>query len=207
MLHVLAFILGIGCTPNAVTVAKKALPTVVKITVTKDMYRAGGSGVFISKHGHILTAAHVIEGYVFPPSVQTYTDNNCWYAATVIYIDATRDLALLKINYPSDRYARLRVLPLLEIGESVIAIGHPLGLDWTVTHGIISRLEPDSLWTQNDAAVNPGNSGGPLFDMEGRLIGINTAMYTSSIFPVSVGLSIAASPLSIAQFLSTFGGL
>ena len=197
----------LGCTPNSVGIAKKALPTTVAISVDRGNYRVGGSGVFISPNGHILTAAHVIRDAVKPPQIRLYRTFHASYAGKVILVDHGRDLALLKINYPSRKYAKLRLYPPLKVGEPVLAVGHPLGLTWTVTHGIISRLQNDNYWTQNDAAVNPGNSGGPLFDAQGRLIGINVSIYTTSPFAVSAGLSIATSPQSIAEFLSVLQGL
>lgn len=147
--------------------------------------RGAGSGFVIRKDGLILTNNHVVAGRA--PEITVTLADATKYTATVIYRDAANDLALLKINPKKE----LRVLPLgdsenLQVGQKVLAIGNPFGFDHTLTTGIISSLgreiadetnrKLDGL-IQTDAAINPGNSGGPLFDSQGNVIGINTAIY------------------------------
>ncbi len=172
--------------PNALVVASaKCSPSVVAITVTLSGGEGAGSGVIWSSDGYIVTNNHVVDG---ASSITVMLENGSKYQATCISTDAQNDLALLRINVKG-------LLPVsqgngadLAVGETVIAIGNPLGtLANTVTPGIISALSRDinvegteMNLMQISAAINPGNSGGGCFDIDGNLIGIVNAKTAAS---------------------------
>ena len=146
---------------------------------------AKGSGVIISDDGYIVTNYHVING---ANSVEVTLHDNRRYEATVIGVDPTTDLALIKINETGLNFLPYGDSDKLQIGEWVLAVGNPFDLNSTVTAGIVSakarniniltdenRLEIES-FIQTDAVVNPGNSGGALVDLTGNLVGVNTAI-------------------------------
>ncbi len=162
-----------------------------------------GSGVIVSQSGHILTCAHIFTvGKASTPYVTML--NGTTLPATIIYQDEAKDLALIKIE-GTYRPALLSSRP-LEVGQEVIAIGSPAGLAFTVTHGIVSYLGraigEDYLFTQTDTPLNKGNSGGPLFNMQGELVGIN-----ARVMPNTDGLGLAISPNTIRSFMRVFRGL
>jgi serine protease Do len=145
-----------------------------------------GSGVIISPEGYILTANHVVEG---ADEIKVHlSDNKKECLARVIGTDPPTDVAVLKIDAKDLPAITLADSDQLEVGDIVLAIGDPFGLDHTVTMGIISALGRNGLpgfnqyqdFIQTDAAINPGNSGGALVDAEGRLVGINTAIFPNS---------------------------
>ena len=145
--------------------------------------QAGGSGVLISPDGEILTNYHVIEGIKGgESSIEVKTSNDRTYRATVLGRDKELDIALIKIDARHMPFARLGDSDAIKVGEWVVAIGNPLGLDHTVTQGIISakgrQISGPGLesFLQTDAAINRGNSGGPLLNLRGEVIGINTAI-------------------------------
>ncbi|MGQ9831559.1 MAG: Do family serine endopeptidase [Thermochromatium sp.] len=155
-----------------------------------------GSGFLIDPEGHIVTNNHVIEGAT---QVRVSLNDGTSYEARVVGRDAKTDLALLKIDAG-------RPLPYVELGESararvgdwVLAIGNPFGLGGSVNAGIISargrdiQSGPYDDYLQIDAAINQGNSGGPLFDTSGRVIGVNTAIYSPNGGNVGIGFAIPA---------------
>ena len=160
--------------------------------------RGTGTGFVWDNNGHIVTNFHVIqEG---SGARVTLADQSCG-PATPVGASADRDLAVLKINAPRDK---LPAIPVgssrdLLVGQKVFAIGNPFGLDQTLTVGIVSALNREIASAnqrtirgviQTDAAINPGNSGGPLLDSAGRLIGINTAIYSPSGASTSIGFAI-----------------
>jgi serine protease Do len=148
----------------------------------------GGSGFFISHDGEILTNAHVVEGLRGSenPIIKVKTADGNEYPAVVLGRDTSLDVALLKIDIRNAPYVKLGDSDTTKVGEWVVAIGNPLGLEHTVTQGIISakgrrgqalgdsNLVADFL--QTDAAINHGNSGGPLINLRGEVVGINTAI-------------------------------
>ena len=141
---------------------------------------ASGSGFFVSKDGYILTNNHVIEG---ADSLEVILFNEVAYPAKLIGSDVRTDLALIKIEIRNAPFVRFGDSDKLEIGDWVVAIGNPIGLDFTVTAGILSAKNRDifrgtayGTFLQTDAAINQGNSGGPLFNINGEVIGINTAI-------------------------------
>lgn len=134
-----------------------------------------GTGFFVVEDGYVITNYHVIRGKENTVEVITYDRE--MYEATFVGMDETRDLALLQIpgNYGALELAEEDEI---QVGKKVIAIGNPLGLSFTVTEGIISgidRVGPSGLaeYVQTDVSLNPGNSGGPLIDTQGKVVGIN----------------------------------
>jgi serine protease Do len=144
--------------------------------------QAGGSGVIVSPNGEILTNYHVIEGMRGgEASLEVKTSNGKTYKAKVLGKDKELDIAVIKIDATHLPYASLGDSDTAKVGEWVVAIGNPLGLEHTVTQGIISargRKLTGGLesFLQTDAAINRGNSGGPLLNLKGEVIGINTAI-------------------------------
>jgi S1-C subfamily serine protease len=163
----------------------------------REIPRGSGSGFVWDREGHIVTNFHVISGA--DAAKVTLADQSTW-DAKLVGAAPEKDLAVLKIDAPADK---LTPLPLgssetLKVGQSVFAIGNPFGLDQTLTTGVVSALgreiqsesgAPIREVIQTDAAINPGNSGGPLLDSSGRLIGVNTAIYSPS--GASSGISFA----------------
>lgn len=138
-----------------------------------------GAGIVISGTGGILTNAHVVEGDD-APTVETYSGEVS--AAKVVRRGMDADLAVVAVEPPSPGWAPMRVqaCPLPAVGTDVYVIGHPVGLGWTVTRGIVSAVRipgevRPSAMIQTDAAISPGNSGGPLLDREGRVLGVVVA--------------------------------
>lgn len=172
-----------------------------------------GSGVFISRNGHVLTCAHLFSIGV-STTIYVTTANGERLQGRVLYKDEARDLALVKVDvspyylpFPlamPPSVAKLTKRP-LEVGQEVIAVGNPKRLGFSVTHGIISYIDRDLeepfLYTQTDAPINPGNSGGPLFNLQGELVGINALKVPGD------GLGFAISPATIRDFLDNFKGL
>ncbi len=146
--------------------------------------RSLGSGFIISKDGYIVTNNHVVKGAdVVRVNLEGSSGQSTSYPAQVIGTDEETDIALLKIDAgKSLPFAAFGNSDKLEVGEWVLAIGNPFGLDHTVTAGIVSakgrdiRSGPFDNYVQTDASINPGNSGGPLINMKGEVIGINTAI-------------------------------
>lgn len=143
--------------------------------------RGAGSGVIIDAEGHIVTNHHVIENAT---KIEVTLNDERVFEATVVGTDPEIDLAVLKIQAREFTYASLGTSENLRVGEWVIAIGAPLGYRYTVTQGIISALNRGGAvglntienYIQTDAAINQGNSGGPLLNLKGEVIGINTAI-------------------------------
>src|SRR6185312_1635492 len=163
-----------------------------------------GSGFFISSDGYAVTNNHVVEG---ADKVEVTTDAGKTYTAKVIGTDARTDLALIKVEGGSDfSFAKLSAGK-ARIGDWVLAVGNPFGLGGTVTAGIVSASGRDigngpyDDFIQIDAPVNKGNSGGPAFDTNGEVMGVNTAIYSPSGGSVGIAFSIPASTVKsvIAQ--------
>jgi Do/DeqQ family serine protease len=158
-----------------------------------------GSGVVIDPSGIVITNHHVIEG---SDEIRVAFSDGREYDCEVILTDETVDLAVLEIQADEDE--TFRSVPLgdsdaLEVGDLVLAIGNPFGVGQTVTSGIVSALARNQIgisdfgfFIQTDAAINPGNSGGPLINMDGELVGINTAIYSRSGGSNGIGFAIPA---------------
>lgn len=164
--------------------------------------RSLGSGVIISEDGYVITNSHVVEGA--DKIVVRMEGDKDEFKAKLIGRDPKIDLALLKIeSKKSFPYASLGDSDKVRVGDWAIAIGNPFGLGGTVTSGIISargrniNVGPYDDFLQTDAAINPGNSGGPLFDVDGNIIGINTAILTRSGGSQGIGFSIPANTVKL----------
>jgi S1-C subfamily serine protease len=203
-----------GSTPNAVTgtapdtigplaatveenaviqVVKQTLPSVVSVERDGGL----GSGVFIQADGVLLTNAHVVGDAT---SVRIGLADGRRLTGRVLGRDPSVDIGVVKVEGQKFPAATLADSDKLQVGQTAIAIGNPLGLDRTVTTGVVSatnrsprEIELDSL-IQTDAAINPGNSGGPLLDSQGRVIGINTAIFSAP----GGGLGFAV-PINVAR--------
>jgi serine protease Do len=201
-----------------IAVARKVEPTVVAINtanrVQVDWWRTGempagqGSGVIVGSDGYILTNRHVVtnEDGSVPDEVSVTLDNGRVYrGAKVLGRDARFDLAVVKIPASGLPAVALGDSDTLQVGQYAVAVGNPLGLNATVTTGIISALGrtidtengPLEGLIQTDAAINPGNSGGALVDSSARLIGVNTAIATAG-GRGSIGIGFAV-PVNIAK--------
>lgn len=157
-----------------------------------------GSGFVWDTEGHVITNFHVIQQA--NAAEVTLADHSTW-PADLVGIEPDKDLAVLKIAAPAELLKPLRIGTSagLRVGQNVYAIGNPFGLDQTLTTGVISGLgreiqsvtgRPIQGAIQTDASINPGNSGGPLLDSAGRLIGVNTAIYSSSGASSGVGFAV-----------------
>jgi serine protease Do len=154
-----------------------------------------GSGFFISPDGYAVTNNHVVD---HAKSVQVTADDGTIYTAKVVGTDQKTDLALIKVDGKNDfSYVKFADQP-PRIGDWVVAVGNPFGLGGTVTAGIVSArgrdigAGPYDDYVQIDAPINKGNSGGPAFDMNGNVIGVNTAIYSPSGGSVGIGFDIPA---------------
>jgi len=158
-----------------------------------------GSGFIISADGYIVTNAHVVENAT---DIRVAMQDRSTYKAELIGSDKRSDVALLKIEAKDLPVAELGSSDEVRVGQWVLAIGSPFGFEYTATQGIVSavaRSLPDDTYVpfiQTDVAVNPGNSGGPLFDTEGRVIGVNSQIYSRS--GGYMGLSFAI-PINVTK--------
>ncbi|HYI57419.1 MAG TPA: trypsin-like peptidase domain-containing protein [Microlunatus sp.] len=150
--------------------AATILPSVVQVRAG----RGSGSGVIMDDSGHVLTNHHVVAG---EGEVTLVLSTGRRVDAEVIGSDRTYDIAVLRAAADNLPAATLGASDDIQIGQAVIAVGSPLGLNGTVTAGIVSALDRREM-IQTDASINPGNSGGPLVDLDGRVVGINTAIAT-----------------------------
>ena len=162
--------------------------------------RSLGSGFFIDKEGYIVTNNHVIEN---ADKIKVKLKNGKEYGAEIVGRDAKTDIALIKVKSWQDfRAVKWGDSDALKVGEWVVAIGSPFGLEHTVTAGIVSAKGrvigsgPYDDFIQTDASINPGNSGGPLINMKGEVIGINTAIVSRSGGNVGIGFAI---PINLAR--------
>ena len=195
---------------NNIEIYRSIGPGVVNVTTTAVIetffgaypQKGSGSGSIIDPEGHILTNFHVIrEGEGGRSSIEVALADKSTFTARVVGVDPDHDLAVLKIDAPR---SKLAVVPLgsssdLLVGQKVLAIGNPFGLEQTLTTGVISALERPlsapsgqqiSGVIQTDAAINPGNSGGPLLNSRGEMIGINTAIFSDSGGNVGIGFAV-----------------
>jgi putative serine protease PepD len=195
-----------GDEENSVSIYRRLNAGVVNITnraVAYDFFfnpipsNSSGSGFILDSQGHILTNHHVVQG---AQRLEVSLADGSKWIAKLVGADPLTDLAVVQIKAPPET---LTVLPLgdssiLQVGQKVLAIGNPFGLEHSLSTGIISSVRKlvktgateleDVL--QTDAAINPGNSGGPMLDSEGRVIGINTAIFSTSGGNIGIGFAI-----------------
>jgi serine protease Do len=172
-----------------------------------------GSGVILNETGTIATNHHVIKD---ASTITVVTADGREFEAEKILDDEKVDLAILKINAKAEKlpYLTLADSDVVEVGDLVLAIGNPFGVGQTVTSGIISGLARTDIgvtsdyrfFIQTDAAINPGNSGGALVDMQGRLVGINTAIFSKDGGSLGIGFAIPANMLRAVVTASQHGG-
>lgn len=199
---------------QVIAVYEEAAPAVVNITsrriVTDFFLRAipqegSGSGFLWDNAGHVVTNYHVVGNA--QDILVTFADGRT-YEAEVAGVDATNDLAVLKVEAGADLPQPLTLADAsqLRVGQFVLAIGNPYGLDHTLTVGVISALErviqsPEEAGfigeaIQTDAAVNPGNSGGPLLDLHGRVVGVNSQIISPSGASAGIGFAVSSSTVA-----------
>jgi serine protease Do len=211
------FFVNLALAQNFVYAVEKTRPAVVHISIP---YMGGGSGFIVTKDGYILTNAHVAN---LDGAKNVTLDDGREFVSTVIGTDKFTDIALLKIDCPTDLpFVTFGDSDTVRVGQWVIAIGSPLGLRRTVSAGIISmkdRVNPRAiLYTpmlQTDTAINPGNSGGPLVNIHGEVVGINTQIisYTGGsiglgfCIPINRALSIRDKLLKDGRVLRGWMGL
>ena len=185
-------------------VAQEVLPSVVKIDVSNGQESGSGSGIVLSSDGQILTNNHVVEVAGDSGSISVSFNDGSSAPAKILGTDPLTDTAVIQAEGVDGLTpATIGKSSDLQVGEGVVAIGSPFGLESTVTSGIVSALDrpvdvgSDSQGNsttypaiQTDAAINPGNSGGPLVDMNGHLVGINSSIRTSSSSSTEQGGSI-----------------
>jgi Do/DeqQ family serine protease len=174
--------------------------------------RSLGSGVLVDPSGIIVTNFHVIEN---ADQVKVALSDRRELEAEILLRDQRSDLAVLRIKDAKERFPALEFgdSDSIEVGDLVLAIGDPFGVGQTVTQGIVSALARTqvgvsdySFFIQTDAAINPGNSGGALVDMSGRLVGINTAIYSQSGGSVGIGFAIPANMVRVVLASAQSGG-
>ena len=195
---------------NNILIFSKVSPAVVNITTTTLEYdfffnptpvEGSGSGFLVDTKGHIVTNWHVVQG---ARSIQVALADRSRRTAEMVGADPPNDIAVLRINAPDRKLeaAHLGDSGQLQVGQKVLAIGNPFGLESTLTTGVISalgrtvRAEDGRLMDeviQTDAAINPGNSGGPLLDSQGNVIGMNTLILSPSGASAGIGFAVPAS--------------
>jgi len=217
-----------GRPPSFATIAKRTMPAVVNISTTsqrsgrggsndpieeffnrffgestpkENSQRSLGSGILISKDGEILTNYHVIRN---ADTIKAKLADQTEYEGRLVGKDDRTDLALIKIRRSGGNmpFARLGSSSQLEVGDWVMAIGNPFGLEHTVTAGIVSAkgrvigAGPYDNFIQTDASINPGNSGGPLINALGEVVGVNSAIFSQSGGNIGIGFAI---PIDLAK--------
>ena len=184
-------------------VIEEVNPSVVSITVdVSDDEQALGAGIIISAAGYVVTNAHVMEN---AKKITLQLPNGETFAANLVGVDEKTDIALLKVKNPINLEAgHFGDSDAIRVGNQVFAIGNPFGLGNSVSLGIISAKERDidkgpyDNFLQTDAAINQGNSGGPLFNMDGKIIGMSTAIFSEDGKNVGVGF---ATPSNVVKWV------
>jgi S1-C subfamily serine protease len=200
---------------SAEQIYKRDAPGVVQITSTDATSSSIGSGFVIDKAGHIVTNYHVIQGAT---NVQVSFSSNDKLTATVVGVDQSTDIAVLKIQARSSALTPLELgdSDAVRVGDTVYAIGNPFSYTRTLTSGIVSAVQrlitaPNTLpiadVIQTDASINHGNSGGPLLDVRGRVIGVTSQIYAGNAQQGNIGIGFAVPVNTVrniaAQLIST----
>jgi Do/DeqQ family serine protease len=177
-----------------------------------QVQRSLGSGVLVDAEGLVVTNNHVIEG---ADQVKVSLADKREFEAEMVLKDSRSDLAVLRIKAQNERFPALEFADsdALEVGDVVLAIGNPFAVGQTVTHGIVSALARTEVgitdyqfFIQTDAAINPGNSGGALVDLGGRLVGINTAIFSRTGGSQGIGFAIPANMVKVVVASAKSGG-
>src|SRR5476649_962098 len=177
-----------------------------------QVQRSLGSGVIVDGSGLIVTNVHVIEG---ADEVKVSLADKREFEATIVLKDKRSDLAVLRLKDAHEQFPSLEFAnsDTFEVGDIVLAIGNPFGVGQTVTHGIVSALARTQVgitdyqfFIQTDAAINPGNSGGALVDLSGRLVGINTAIFSRSGGSQGIGFAIPSNMVRVVVASAKSGG-
>src|SRR5215475_3047470 len=177
-----------------------------------QVQRSLGSGVLVDAAGLVVTNNHVIEG---ADQVRVSLADKREFEAEMVLKDSRSDLAVLRIKAQNERFPALEFADsdALEVGDVVLAIGNPFSVGQTVTHGIVSALARTEVgitdyqfFIQTDAAINPGNSGGALVDLAGRVVGINTAIFSRSGGSQGIGFAIPANMVKVVVASARSGG-
>ncbi|MBT9165114.1 MAG: putative serine protease HtrA [candidate division WS2 bacterium] len=203
---------------DAIAKTKEAVVSVQTVRLEEDFFfraiptRGAGSGVLISPQGLVVTNNHVVEGAT---QIEVVTFDGEKYEVDIIGKDAISDIAVLKIKSPDGKsfpYVKWADSNVVKVGQKVIAIGNPYGLSHTVTTGVVSAIDRAIEVSsgrlivgliQTDAAINPGNSGGPLIDLNGNVLGINTAIIEGA---QGLGFSVSSNvALKVTEDILTFG--
>ncbi|MFC0243510.1 DegQ family serine endoprotease [Rhodopseudomonas telluris] len=178
----------------------------------EQIQRSLGSGVMVDASGLVVTNNHVIEG---ADQVKVSLSDKREFEAEIVLKDSRTDLAVLRIKDAKERFPTLELANSDEllVGDLVLAVGNPFGVGQTVTHGIVSALARTQVgitdyqfFIQTDAAINPGNSGGALVDMTGKLVGINTAIFSRSGGSQGIGFAIPANMVRVVIASAKNGG-
>lgn len=168
--------------------------------------RVQGAGVFVSPNNHVLTCDHLFWLEKINSVTVCTSDGTCT-AGEILHREQNLDLALVQANFDLPTpYARIADPRKLRVGQEVLAVGSPLGFAFSVSHGIISALNRDNLgvynMTQSDAFLNPGNSGGPLFNLKGEIVGINSRIVPPVPANIFTGLGFSVQSGQIVEFLT-----
>ena len=178
----------------------------------EQMQRSLGSGVLVDTSGLVVTNNHVIEG---ADQVKVSLSDKREFEAEIVLKDSRTDLAVLRLKGTHEKFPTLDLANSdeLQVGDVVLAIGNPFGVGQTVTHGIVSALARTQVgitdyqfFIQTDAAINPGNSGGALVDMQGKLVGLNTAIFSRSGGSQGIGFAIPANMVRVVVASAKSGG-
>jgi S1-C subfamily serine protease len=209
---------------NTIEIFRYAAPATVFVTQERTVYdpfvgvfevpAGSGSGFIWDDKGHVVTNFHVIDG---AKTLIVTLQNQKNFTARIVGTERRKDIAVLAITAPAAMLHAIRLPPKdlqLEVGQKVVAIGNPFGLDQTLTSGIISALGRQMEGAggvtirdiiQTDAAINPGNSGGPLLDSAGELIGMNTMIYSRTGSWAGIGFAVPVSTIQriVPQLIAT----
>ncbi len=199
---------------NTIAVFRAVAPSTVYVTQTRvlvdflgeeqEVPAGSGSGFVWDDEGHVVTNFHVVAG---ARSLRVTFQNQKTFDGALVGVEPRKDIAVLEVGAPRELLAPVSVAHhvTLEVGQKVIAIGNPFGLDHTLTTGVISALGRQVQGAggvtirdmiQTDAAINPGNSGGPLLDSTGALIGMNTMIYSKSGAYAGIGFAVPATTIA-----------
>ena len=194
---------------NSIDVFRAVAPATVFVTQKRivrdwamrpsEVDAGEGTGFLWDREGHVVTNYHVIKG---ANAVSVTLHSRKTYNATLVGVEPRKDIAVLKLDAPRHELTSVRLLPpnqSIDVGQKALAIGNPFGLDHTLTVGVVSALGREVVgiggvtirdMVQTDAAINPGNSGGPLLDSQGRLIGMNTMIFSKSGSSAGIGFAV-----------------